>query len=123
MTQQDPREILSKILEIIDYPNDKDAFINQFIITCKKQAVLDLISSLDPQKQDQLKDALSTPSTEIEITQIFQLFFSDQDYQDALTNASENTLKKLLEMILPDLNPKQRAELKELLSSLLPPPN
>jgi hypothetical protein len=118
-----PRETILKILEIIDYPDNKDEFVNQFIVTCKKQAVIDLISKLESDRQDQLKEQLTQATTEVEIAEIFNSFFSDDDYQAALTTASESTLGKLLEAILPDLNNEQKTKLKELLSSLMPQPN
>jgi hypothetical protein len=117
---QDPRAIILKILDIIEYPENKEEFVNQFIIVCKKQAVTDLISNLSPEKQEQLKNSLSTQNKDEEIALIFKDFFSDSDYEHALEKATENTLRKLLESILPDLSSDQRKILKELISSLPP---
>jgi DNA-directed RNA polymerase specialized sigma24 family protein len=50
--QPDPKDIFLTILTIIEYPDDKEAFVHDFLTVCQQQALLDLTSNLPPDKRN-----------------------------------------------------------------------
>ncbi len=55
----DFKSVLLRILESIDYTNDKEAFSNQFLGFINAQSINDLITSLSTDQQESIKNELT----------------------------------------------------------------
>jgi hypothetical protein len=118
---KDPKETLLKVLEIIEYPESKDQFVNEFIVVCKQQAIINLISNLPEDEQERLKEQ-SAQTDSAALLKSFHELFTDIEYEEALTNSTAQTFKQFLETIIPYLNKEQKDDLKNLLQDLIPAP-
>lgn len=112
-------EVLSQILDIIDFSDNKEEFINKFVDLSRQQALLNLLDSVPTNKQVQLKQELSTKKSLDEVAKEFQNIFTPQQYQEELTHTTNNLLNKYLISIMSSLSVNQRKELKALRSSLI----
>lgn len=115
--QDQPVETITKILELIGYQGDKQAFANQFLANSQKQALVDLLDSLPADKQAQLKQQLST-AQQVQIPDLLQSYFTKEQYLGAVTKATKEAFGSFLETIKSSLTDAQAGELQTFLSSL-----
>ena len=114
---QNPKEVIIKTLDIIGYEKDKDQFAEEFLSACKKQAVVNLIKNLSPEKQEEFKDKIAEAQDEQTISILFKAFFDEEAYNQALGKATEDTFRKYLDIIIPNLNAAKKSQLKQLFES------
>src|SRR5437762_2058251 len=114
--QQDPKGILSKVLSIIGYTNNQDAFIDEFIKICQKQAFLDLLNSLPLEKQTTLTQETQPEKVQVLLNQ----YFTTEDINKSLTKATQTQFQSCLQTIDPTLSAEQRNNLDSFLTSLQP---
>jgi hypothetical protein len=93
---QNPTTILSNILDIVNYLEDKQAFINQFSETCIKKGLADVQSSL-PEDSD---------------------LISKDQYKKAIQDATSDLFLDFLKSIEPTLTTDQSYALDNYLASL-----
>jgi len=87
----DPKQVILKVLEIVDYPGDRETYTNGFIDLCEKQALLDSILSLPKEKQDEFKErmkALSDTKDQQQVAALLKEYISLEEYVLTLKNAS-----------------------------------
>ena len=114
------RDIIIKILTIIEYDGNKEEFAHKLIDMFHRQAVLDVIESIPKENQELLKKQLSGNITpEMEKTLILQHVTPDK-YLEALKKSAQNILSEYLKSITPVLSPKQSAELQTYLNFINP---
>lgn len=115
--QRTPKGILWEVLEIIGYQDDKDAFADEFIQNCEKQAFIDVIATFTPQRQEEIKQKLNAA---IDAEQIgVRAYISPEAYHHALQQASKNALTGLIETVLPSLSHEQAIKLQTYLQSIV----
>lgn len=111
-------EILTSILNIIDYPGNRKVFIDEFQQLCRQQAVLDLISSLPKNEQEDIKQQVATmPSPEVGKQRVMAHFTNEQ-YQQALEKATQTGFKKYITDMIFASPPEQKKALQAYLQSL-----
>ncbi|MBI4084827.1 MAG: hypothetical protein HY431_02875 [Candidatus Levybacteria bacterium] len=107
-----PRDLLLKILEVIDYSDDKEAFISEFIKNVRLQSLLDLISTLPTDKQEEIKTKLTTNVNDADkVASTLGAYFTPSQMQDALETASKDAITKYVETINRVLSVSQKQEL------------
>mgnify|MGYP001582613593 CR=1 FL=1 len=107
-----PNDILLKILDVIDYGDNKHAFIDEFIKNVQLQSLLDLISTLPTDKQEEIKTKLSTNVNDADkVASTLGAYFTQSQMQDALEVASKNAITKYIETINGTLSVSQKQEL------------
>lgn len=114
------RDIIVKILTIIEYDGNKEEFTHKFIDMFHRQAVLDVIENIPLENQEILKKQLKDNVTpEMEKTLILQHITPDK-YLEALKKSAQNILSEYLKSLMPVLSPKQSAELETYLNFINP---
>lgn len=111
-------QVIQRILDIIGYLDDKQSFQDKFTKICQKQALLDLINSLPPDKQATLKQQLGSESDLQKIGEILKQYVSADEYDKTLKLASQTALDNYLQTVIPTLSDTQSAELQSYLKSL-----
>lgn len=107
-----PHDLLIKILEVIDYSDDKDAFISEFTKNVHLQSLLDLISTLPADKQEEIKTKLTPNVNDADkVASTLSAYFTQSQMQDALEAASKDAMTKYVETISPTLSAPQKQEL------------
>lgn len=116
---QNPKQIILKVLEIIGYEDDKEKFANEFLSLCLQQALVALTQTLPQDKQDQLTQRSSlTPPDKME--ELLLEYFSAEKLQEDIKEASRTTFEDYLKEIIPTLNENQKNKLEQYLSSQVP---
>jgi hypothetical protein len=114
----DPTVILTDILDIVNYSQDKETFINQFSETCMKKGYSDIENLLSEDKKVELASALLEKQTEGDLQKIICEFISEDQYKKAIQRATGDLLFDFLQSIEPTLTPEQSNNLDNYLSSL-----
>lgn len=112
------KEILLKILDIIDYPENKEQLINKFISACQQQALINLVESLPSNEQEVLRENLSKTKKQDEAQKILLEDFSQEKIFEALKETTKKAFEDYIKDILPSLTVTQRENLQKYLSSL-----
>jgi len=113
------QQILSSILEIINYPKDKEKFITTFLQQCRQQAIINMIQSLPKDKQGELKQKLVPlqESPELGKQTIFS-YFTNEQYEQVLENASLKAFEEFIREIKFTLSQAQKQKLQSYLESI-----
>lgn len=113
----DPQLILTEILNIIEYQDNKQEFIDKFFILCQKTALDNLIEKLPQEKKVELDQVLDKDQTENSLTKISEIIEKEQ-YKQELENATKNQFQEYLEAVIPHLSQEQVEKLSAYLNSL-----
>jgi len=115
---EDFKNILIKILETINYSEDKDEFVAEFLKNIQLESLLDLINTLPSNKQEDIKNQLSKSSdNQKKVAEILEIYFLQDQIQQSLENVSKNAVIKYIQTISQTLSDSQRANLIEVLES------
>ena len=109
---EDPRKILLRILDIIGYSEDKEKFATEFLQNVSTQSLLDLITSLPQDKQEEIKQKISTLQNDPKATgDMIKTYFTEQQIENALQNSSKNAVIEYIKAIANTLSEEQKANL------------
>lgn len=118
---QNLKQILSTILDIVEFQDDKNAFINQFIETVYAAVLVKLVESLPEDKRKQFQTDVNGKLEIENIQTLVKNYFSEQQIFDANKDAVAETITDFLESISPELNDEKRTRLDTYLESVLAP--
>ncbi len=116
--QQSVQSILTRVLTIINYTKDKQAFAIEFGDMCISKALASVTQPLSDDKKEELMNKIKDIEDPIEAEKIIGEYVSIDDYQKALEQASSELFENFLETIEPDLSEEQATMLDTYLASL-----
>lgn len=101
----DYKIILLKILEAIDFNQDKETFVAEFLKNIHLQSLIDLIKTLPSDKQEEIRSQLSAkPDDPKRISEILGNYFSQDQMQESLKNASKEAISNYIQYISETLS-------------------
>lgn len=109
------RTTLLKILEIIDYRDNKDNFVDEFLKNLQLQSFLDLMQTLPKDKQQELQKQLQSVTQLEELNNKINLYFNEKQLKDSLENTARTGLANYIQAIDPSLSTVQKNNLAKLL--------
>lgn len=112
----DPRQLIIKILQAINYEGDRDKYADDFLSLCLQQAIIDLLPDLSPEDQKKFTETIFQISAVDELASILLEYFPKEKYENAIKEASRKTFDDYLKTIIPNLNQDQINSLKQYLS-------
>jgi hypothetical protein len=112
----DITQILTKVLIIIDYQDDKQQFIDQFSSLCVRLAIIDAIEGLPLVQKHEVEKLVGKAKGVETMRVILQKYISEERYQDALKNTSQRLFGDYIDTIIPTLTHETK---KTLLNHLL----
>ncbi len=123
----DINNVLLKILEAIDYTDDREAFVKEFTDLVQIQAMDRLINPLPQEQQDSLKVELTENKDNLDkIGEILKSRFSEEQMRKSLEETTTNAVTDWMKAIDPTLSDDQKVRLAnlslELQSASLPAP-
>ncbi len=110
------RELLSQILEIIDYQGDKEAFSTKFLTIWQATILEILLTSLSDPDKKALIDQLHKELDLTKKTKIITDHFSLEQYQLAESQAMDRILQEYFQSIYFTLTEVQKEKLQILFS-------
>lgn len=108
---QSYKELFSKLLTIIKYDGDKNAYIENFQKVCEQKAILNLLASLPEDKQKTIQ-ADSTPE---QIKALIDENISKEEVDKTLAETANEIFSEFIEEIIPTLSEDQKKRIKNLL--------
>ena len=106
------KEVLLKILEAINYIDDKEAFINQFATNIYFQSLIDLIQSMPTSDQEKIKQEMSAiDNSPAEIDETINRYFTEEQREKALELTAKNAMVNYISAIQNTLSPSQEQNL------------
>ncbi|HSW87675.1 MAG TPA: hypothetical protein VLG12_00760 [Candidatus Saccharimonadales bacterium] len=115
---KNPSTILRNILDIVNYPEDKSTFIDQFGETCMQKGFAAVSDSLSEDSKLKLRVALSLYLQTEEFEKIVFQYVSPETYNKAIQDATSSLFEDFLRSIEPTLTEIQSNSLDRYLSSL-----
>src|SRR5882724_10220036 len=106
-------EILLKVLTIIEYNEDKDTFIEDFLAQAQKQAAMNILEMLPKEKKEALQNAEQNK-------ELFAEIFTPEVMDNAMVDVMVLQFQGFLQTIMPKLPPEKKAKLVKYLDSLAP---
>lgn len=110
--------ILTKVLTIINYTDDKDKFIDEFIKMCQAKTFTELFNGLPAEKQETLKSELTPSPAPEKVEEIFLKYFTKEDYQKVFLANLQQQFQEYLQSIFSTLSQEQIKELDEYFRTL-----
>jgi hypothetical protein len=112
------REAFTKILEIMEYQDDKNEFINTFILACMKEAAGLQILAMPPEKKESFQTKLLSSDTIEKITVLMSEYIPEHKFEVEFQKVLEKNFLTFLTTMRPSLDPEKQVELGKYLSSL-----
>lgn len=117
----DIKTLLTQILGVINYEDDKDEFINKYINIINNQTFFNLIQSLPQDKQEEIENKLTQAKDDKEKTQeVFKEYFSVEQIEKSIKNSSKDIMTKYLGAISNTLSDVQSQNLIQLIEKYKP---
>lgn len=113
---QDPKQAILQVLDAIGYENDKEKFVDEFLVLCLQKALTNLMEKLPQDKQYQLIHKMSLTPPEKK-QNILSEYFQKDKFDSAVKEASQSTFEDYLKTIIPTLKDDQKNKLEQILSS------
>src|SRR5712692_4620974 len=107
--QQDPKNIIVEVLNIINFDDDKEVYANRFIQNCVTQALLDTIKAIPQEKKNDLKQKMVWATDQKRQNAILTEYVRPEDYIEALKKATQAAFSQLLQEVRPTLSQGQAA--------------
>lgn len=113
------KDFLLKTLDIINYAQDKQKWVTQFMETAQQQAFLKLLETLPKLDQDKLTKELQFPPDGKTPEQVLQQYFTPLDCSIALQEQILEEYKKFVQSTMSTLTPEKQKELQDYLMPLV----
>ncbi len=111
------RQIFIQILDIINFSGNKDEFTNSFFQLIYQSALLHLIQTLSPEKQQEFLALSSADSLDKTKNSILQ-FFTQERINQAVNEETTKQVQEYINTIMPTLTEQQKGTLFELRNTL-----
>ncbi len=114
----DAKTIILKILEAINYSEDKDAFAGDFLTNIQLEAVRDLTDKVDQGKKQEIVKKLRGAPEGKDAIMILEEYFTPDHVEETLKNVAENSIQEYIKNIMETLDDSQREGLINYMDSL-----
>ncbi len=110
------REILLKILEILEYEDDREAFVNAFLVNIQLQALNILLAGVSSEKKIKIEKEITSDSPDK--YQVLQNHFTQEQIEKALNESADISVREYIESIDEKLTDDQQQGLVVYIESL-----
>lgn len=113
------KDFIKQTLQLINYPQNHDQFVNTFFETAQQEAFLQLLGTLPQDKQDELTKRLQFPPVGDTPEKAIQAYFTPLDCSIALQEAILEDYKKFVQQTMSTLPPEKQKQLQDFLLPLV----
>ena len=114
----DAKTIILKILEAINYSEDRDVFANDFLINIQLEAVRNLTDKVDQSKKQEIVKKLQGAPEGKDAIMILEEYFTPDHVEETLKNVAEDSIQEYIKNITETLDDSQREGLINYMDSL-----
>ena len=112
-------KILSDILEIIEYRNNRQEFIQTFLQQCRQITTLRLVQNLPKEKQEEVRNRLSTVTSGEAGKQIIMSYLDQKIYENELDKTSQLYFQDYIKELLLTSSSTTKAKLQAYMQHLV----
>ena len=113
------KELLLRILGIIDYQGDAEKFVQEFSNNVYADALLNIVDTLEDNKREEIFDAIEMHYTQPhDLHGLLTKYFSKAELDKELQKASMSHIDGLLLDLHDQMNDQQRTQISELLDKV-----
>jgi hypothetical protein len=116
----DLKTFLSNFLDTINYPDNKEEFINNLLSAIYLDAVDESLKTLPQEKQTEIQEKFKTVTTPEAIQEVVSSNFDQNLFQQTLQKSSQKVFSEYLETIGDVLSVEQKTKLDEYFASQAP---
>lgn len=116
---QSPKTILLKILDTIEYRDDKELFCQKFFNLVAQETLGALVYSLPPDKKETVEDQLLEEKDPVKVQQIFHSTFTQIQIDQMLEMITQNAFRDYIKSIILVLNETQKKSVDELINGVI----
>lgn len=110
--------ILLKLLDAIDYADDKEAFIAEFMHVISTQALVNLLQTLPEDKQQEADKKIASADGQKNFSKAVSEYFTNEQVAKSVDDASQKAILEWLRSLHATLNDEQRKKLVALSNEL-----
>ncbi|MGI8419987.1 MAG: hypothetical protein ACR2LN_05095 [Candidatus Levyibacteriota bacterium] len=111
-------ELVLTILSIIEYKDDKEAFVADFNRIINSQGLVALLQQLPVEKREEADNLIASSDSSEKFTQNVHQYFTDEQVQKELDTAAAQAISQWIGSIASSLNNGQREKLVALSEKL-----
>jgi DNA replication protein DnaD len=110
------RDIILRILEAIDYSDNREAHADEILQNINLLSLVNLIQSLPSEKQTVIKQQLSeNQDTPEKIAALLKEHFSQQELNTVLESTAKDLVFQYIQTIMPTLSASQKEKLQHVM--------
>ena len=111
------KNFILNFLEIIEYTGEKEEFIDKFTSIIYLDSVEALLKALPQEKQDLIKQQLSSAVSTEELMTVVNSNFDQKSFQDSVATTAKTVFGEYLEEIEDVLTGEQKTKLEDFFES------
>jgi len=115
---QNPQELILRVLEIIEYPGNRLKFSKKFLVLCHFMASGILMERLSEEDQVVIKQKIDKNITPMALKANLIQWYAVDEYREALHKASKKLFESCFSKVILGLDGKRKEELKTLMAIL-----
>ena len=113
---------LIQLLEAIEYAEDQEKFVDEFIKNVRLKSLLNLMETLPEEQQTVMQETLTQATKPEDVEQLLTTSFTNEQRKEAFNQAAQAEIQLFLQSLQPTLTDTQRQKLLELFQKLSPTP-
>lgn len=113
---QNPQELILRVLEIIEYPGNRFKFSKKFLALCHFKACWMLVERLSEEDQAVIKKKIDKNITPVALKAHLIQMYAIDEYRAALHQASKKLFEDCFSKVILGLDGESKEELKTLMA-------
>lgn len=113
----DVSEIILHVLDIVEYPKDKQAFVQNFYTLVVKETLIVLIKTLPEDDQNNLKVELAQDISSDNVQKVLYAYVGKEKYQKTLRDITQKLFNEFIKTISKDVSDEKKQQIREYLRS------
>jgi len=119
--QQQPRDIMISVLNLLGFRENKEAYADEFIQICEKQALVDLLNTLSKERKEEIKQKMVGAESVQRTQAVLSEYVSSEQYTEALEKAAGAIFVQFVQAVVPTLSQQQVNKLQAYMQSFSSP--
>jgi len=114
---KDFKSVIEKVLTLVGYQDDKDAFVNEFMSLCMRKSLADY-GELLPEERKKILQQILQESDPSKVKEEIEPYITTEEFGKILTQNTQMLLQDYFQTIMPTLSEEQKKNLDAYFASL-----
>ncbi len=109
------------VLNLLGFRENKEAYADEFIQICEKQALVDLLNTLSKERKEEIKQKMVGAESVQRTQAVLSEYVSSEQYTEALEKAAGAIFVQFVQAVVPTLSQQQVNKLQAYMQSFSSP--